>query len=38
MQTIGKADVYKWQQLTEEERKLDTDISFEKMFKFEDDK
>ena len=36
MQTIGKADLYKWQTLTEENRKLDTDVSFEDMFKFVD--
>ena len=34
IQTIGKATLYKWQTLTEELRKLDTDVPFETMFKF----
>tara|TARA_A100001035_G_scaffold236195_1_gene199996 strand:+ start:1972 stop:2649 length:678 start_codon:yes stop_codon:yes gene_type:complete len=37
MQTIGKSIYYKWQTMKPENSKLDTDVSFEDMFKFIDE-
>tara|TARA_B110000285_G_C14881165_1_gene493979 strand:+ start:55 stop:741 length:687 start_codon:yes stop_codon:yes gene_type:complete len=37
IQTIGKGILYKWQTLTEENRKLDTDAPFDTIFKFIDE-
>jgi hypothetical protein len=37
IQTIGKADLYKWQNMSEDSLKKDTCPPFEDIFSFEDD-